>query len=156
MPRTDPACVSRSSLSSGKTPLRLQIQPTGAERQAEIDDHQQATPVGHDVRGLEIAMHDAAAVGLFHGQGQHADQRGDGPLRQGVAALKTLGERLPVEQGHGQVIDAVYLVHSKDRAQIGVVEGGRGAGLAIEPLQDFGAVFGAQVRDLEGDLAMYL
>ena len=73
-----------------------------------------------------------------------------------MAALEPLGERLAVEQGHGQVVDAVDLIDGIDRAQIGVIERGRGPGLAIEPLQDRGAVLGAEMRDLEGHLAMYL
>ena len=75
-------------------------------------------------------------------------------MGQRLRAVEALRQRLAVEQGHCQVVDAVDLVNGVDRAKVRMVEGGGDFRLAIEALQDLGAIFGAEVRDFEGDLAM--
>jgi hypothetical protein len=76
-------------------------------------------------------------------------------LGEGRGAVEALRKRLSVEQRHGQVVDTVDLVHSVDRAEVRVVEGGGDPGLAIKPFQDFWTIFRTQMRDFEGDLARY-
>ena len=67
-----------------------------------------------------------------------------------------LRQRLALDVGHRQVVDAVDLPDVVDRAEVGVVEGRRGAGLAVEPLEDLRAVLGGEVGDLQGHPAIEL
>ena len=51
--------------------------------------------VGDDVRGLQIAVNDAAAMGLLHRQREHPDQGGDGWLGNGRLRSRQVERGLP-------------------------------------------------------------
>ena len=64
-------------------------------------------------------------------QGQLPGQGGGLGLGHGLARGDHLGQRLAVDVGHRQEVDAVDLAHVVDRAEVGVLQRGRGAGLAL-------------------------
>src|SRR5205085_1668174 len=67
-----------------------------------------------------------------------------------------LGEGPAFEVGHGEEEGAADLADVVDGAEVGVVDGGGGAGLAEEALARLRAVAGGEGGDLEGDAAVEL
>ena len=53
-------------------------------------------------------------------------------------------------------MNAVDLSDCVNGAEVGVIKRRRSTGLAIEPLQDFGAIFGPEVRDFQCHVAIHL
>src|SRR5262249_45060491 len=115
--------------------------------------------VEQDVAGLEVAVDDAVGVDGGQGLGDLAGQA-EGRLRGAEAALgaEPGGERLPLDEGHDDVGDAVLLADVVDGADVGVADGGGGAGLAEEAaaghLRGLAGVVAA--RHLDGDGALQL
>ena len=63
-------------------------------------------------------------------------------------------ERLPVDQVHGVEVVAVVLADGVDRDDVGVVQLGRGLGLALEALLGLGAHAQRGREDLQGHAAL--
>lgn len=83
-----------------------------------------------DVRRFQIAMDDVARVQRFeHGEQQR--QRVDGRLR---TRLKHVGQRLSFEQLHDEKQLVSVFRDLVDLADAGMIHGGSGAGLALDPL----------------------
>jgi hypothetical protein len=74
---------------------------------------------------------------------------GSGPVQE----LTQLGddgvEPLAVDELHGIVADFAILAHLVNRHDVGVVQPGRGAGLAAEPLLDHPVAGGLPGQDLQ-------
>ena len=124
MPITIPVRVSPVAGSSDA----LQLGP----RQAEVEQLHAVRREEH-VRRLEVAVDDAARV--QRGQrGQHAeaDRHRLGDAQR--PAPQALGERLALEQLHGDEQLAAVLADLVDLADVRMVDAGRGAGLAPEAL----------------------
>ncbi len=98
-------------------------------------------------------MDDARAVGLVE---RVRDLDADPErllLRQG-ALLQPVGERLAFEVLHHQVVDAVLLADVVEGADVGMVEGGGGAGLTLEARAAVGVLGEVRGQDLDGDGAV--
>lgn len=107
----------------------------------------------HDVTGLEVAMDDVLAVGLverFADLDRHAVDVGQ---RQ-RPARQPLRERFALDVLHDGVRRALVIADIVQGADVGVVEGGDGAGLALEALQGFGTAAEALREDLDGHNAI--
>jgi hypothetical protein len=121
-----------------------------APGQAEVHDDRLAAPVDHDVGRLEVAVDHAPLVRLLQRQGQLAHQEGTLSRRRRLGADE-LPQRLALEEGHGQVGDAVDLAGVVERADVGVLDQRRRLGLAVEAGQDLRPLVRIELRDLEGD-----
>jgi len=106
----------------------------------------------HDVARLEVAVHQAPAVGGVQGVGDldrvphHVggrDRTPDQPRGQGLA----------LEMLHHQVVVAVLLADVEEGADVRMIQAADGLGLALEPFLEVGAGGGALGQDLDGDRA---
>ena len=70
------------------------------------------------------------------------------------APFQPRGERLALEVLHHQIVDAFLMANVVQRADVGVVEAGDGAGLALETLAQVGAAGDFRRQDLDGDGAI--
>jgi len=107
----------------------------------------------HHVPRLQVAMDDPLLVRPLERIGdlgrvaQHL-------LRRQRAALQALGQRLALEQLHHEVVDPVLGPHVVERANVGMVEAGDGAGLALEALPERGVGSEVGGKDLDRDGAL--
>ena len=103
-------------------------------RQAEVEQLGLAALGHEDVGGLDVPVHDAARVRGLEGVGDL-----DAEIEQRVELEGSRGEavaqRLAFEQLHGDEGPPVVLVDVVDRADVGVLERGGGARLALQPLE---------------------
>src|SRR5262249_591324 len=96
---------------------------------------------------------------LMHGldrQGQLADERSGLARRPGAFGTNQARERGALDIRHGEVVDAVDLAHIVDATQVGVLDPGRDAGLALEAFAAFRAILGGKVWHLQRDAAAEL
>ena len=99
--------------------------------QAEVQDLHLALRIHHDVAGLEVAVDDALGMGRLQGPG-HGAQRAQ--LPGGVQTGRSLGEKLPLNEFHGDETLSLPVDQIVDLANIPVVELGQGEGLPAEAL----------------------
>lgn len=113
--------------------------------QPEVDDPGLSAGVDQDVRGLEVAVHDASGVGVGEafGDRDHALQGADHVGPGGVALQG--GEGRAVDKLHGEPGRRGPAV-VEDGHDVGVVQPAQGADLGIEPTG-----IGLAVEDLQGD-----
>ncbi len=105
-------------------------------RQAEV--HQLRAGLGeHDVAGLQVAVDDPGAVGAVQGVGDLPADAEDVGQRQ-RAAREPLGQRLPVDQFHDQIVDSTFAPHVVQSADVRMIERGHRARLALEARADLG------------------
>jgi hypothetical protein len=69
------------------------------------------------------------------------------------ATLEPTAQRLAFQKLEDDAVDTLVGVDVVDGKDVGVVEGGEGAGLALEAAQPLGVGGGVLGEDLEGDLA---
>jgi hypothetical protein len=103
-----------------------------AFRQSEIEDFDGTVRGDFDVSGLEVAVDDAAFVGGLESLGDLAGD-GEGFVKGERALPDVLGEGGAFDEFHDQVIGADVV----DRADVRMVEGGDGAGFALESFVEF-------------------
>ena len=105
-----------------------------------------------NIRGLDVAMDDAFGVRGIEGVGDlDGEFEGffDGQRLAGNAVL----QRLAFEVLHGDEGPSVFLGDFVNGADVGVIEGGGGAGFALEAFES-GAIFGHIVgEEFQGDEA---
>ena len=112
--------------------------------------------LGHeDVRRLDVAMHDALGVRRIQRVGKLDAQVQNFVGLEGLGADAVL-EGLPLQQFHGDERPAFVLVDVVDGADVGVIEGGGGLGLALEALQGLMVLGHFFRQELERDEAMEL
>jgi hypothetical protein len=101
-----------------------------------------------DVRRLEVAVDDAAAVGVGDGAGEGLDQAGGFPRRLGFAA-QPLGQAASRDVLQGEVGQAVDLAELMDLHDARVLEAGHCLGLGAEARQLLGRRPAARAEHLE-------
>lgn len=104
----------------------------------------------HDVAGLQIAMHDALAMGLFQSV-RDLDPVAERFLEWQGALAQSVGERLPFEVLHHQEVHARLSSDVVKRADVGMVQTGDRARFTLEALSH-GDVVGEMGRQhFDGD-----
>jgi hypothetical protein len=129
--------------------------PRAGGGQSEVHDPGAAVARHHHVLRLEVAMDDAGAVRGGEAASRHQEHVED--LARGARlAGQPDGERLPLDELHGQEHPARRGTDVVDRHHVGVREAGHRLGLAREPsgFDVVGARVGAE--DLDRDLAIEL
>ena len=119
--------------------------------QAEVNDLDQAGGSEHDIGGLDVAMDNAAGMG-FRQAGCHLRGDIDGFVGGERAAANTRGQREAVVEGHDNKGLAVgSFLDSMNHTDVGMIEGGGGAGLAQK--SRFVALVGVEVgrQELESN-----
>ena len=108
-----------------------------------------------DVVGLDVAVEDAAVVGVLGGVGQRGGPGRGRAVRHGrVLGLEPLAEAGPgAELGGDEVAERPELAGVEDADDVGMVEPGGGLGLAEEAADVVGAEHALGQGHLEGDLA---
>ncbi len=107
----------------------------------------------HDVGGLEIAMHHAAAMRFvqrvrnLRAQFQHLFQR------QG-ALLETLRQRLALDALHHQIVDSVLMTDVVQHADVWMIQAGDGFCFALEPLLVYRIRRKLRGQNLDGNAAL--
>ena len=122
--------------------------------QTEVEDLRAAIGRHEDVRGLQIAMHDAAGMRrrqTLRNLLRQIDGLADG--KRARARLKALGQGLPFEQLRHQVVDAALGSHVVHRQDVGMVQGRRRARFPREPLEAHRVVGDVRRQHLDGHVA---
>src|SRR5581483_8704430 len=123
-------------------------------REAEVGEPHLAAPGDEDVRGLHVAVDDAARVRrLERGRdgGEDAHRLDD---REAPVLGEEVGERLPEDELHGEERDAervVRLERSERADDAGVLDAREELALALEALARVLRDPGAERQDLERD-----
>ena len=131
----------------GQVLARMLVQ---VERDAEVGEHRHAVLGEQDVLGLDVAVHDARAVGVRQRLGGLAGDPEGVVHRQALLPLEAGTERLAADVGHGEPELPVVLARVVDRADVGVLQPRRRRDLAAEALDvHAGADLGPE--QLEGD-----
>src|SRR5262245_16342688 len=121
-------------------------------RQAEVEQLHAARRE-KDVRRLEIAMHDAAAVEGAEGT-EHPERHRHRFVERHGAVAQPVGERLSVEQLHDDEDVVAGFADIEDLADRGMVDAGRGARLAPQPRAGIALVHVAGADRFDCDLAL--
>ena len=121
-------------------------------RQAEVE-HLRPRLREHDVARLEIAMDDAEAVRGVERAGD-VDRHAERLAQRQRPARDRVGERLPFEVLHDQVVDAVLMADVVERADVRMVQPRDRARLAVEALAQLRARGEMRGQDLDGDVAV--
>ena len=101
-------------------------------RDAEIHQLHAALARDHDVRGLDVAVDDAAVVHVIEGaRDLHRDDRGD-VVGQAAAALEQVIQVDAADVLHHDEERAPLAMEVVDMDDVFVLEAGQGAGLALE------------------------
>lgn len=102
----------------------------GGAGDAEIGQQGVAGVAHQDVAGLDVTVHDPAAVRVIQRRRHLADHAEREIERQRPAhALHDLSQRLPLHIFDGDVVDAIDLAGIVQGHDVGMIEPGRGAGL---------------------------
>ena len=128
--------------------------------EAEVEDLDLALRGQLDVRGLEVAVHDALLVGLLQRVGDLAGDR-DRLVDGNRAALQALREILALDQLHGDEVDRSPTVEARalEAVEVGdvrMVERGEEPAFALEPGESLGIRRESLGQELERDLAAEL
>jgi len=131
----------------------------GAELQdfrgAEVGDFYSVVAGEHQVRGLDVAMHDVAlvselegAAGLFH----DAQNAGQG---KGVTIVEERLEAAALYEFHGDVVEAVFFAGIENDHDIGMGQKTGGARFRLKSGEKLGAskagAFGAELDGFDSD-----
>src|SRR5262249_30943284 len=108
-----------------------------------------------DVRRLEVAMHDAAVVGVLHCPGQRLDQPGGfGGRRQGLSDAG--GEVTALGKLQSEKRTTLIVADLANLQKVGMLQRRQGAGLAVEARQMLGVGEDAIAEHFDRDEAMVL
>ena len=122
--------------------------------QTEVEDLRAAIGRHEDVRGLQIAVHDAAGMGrrqTLRNLLRQIDGLAD--RKRARARLKALGQGLPFEQLRHEIVHAALGSHVVHRQDVGMVQGRRRARFPREPLEAHRVVGDVRRQHLDGHVA---
>ena len=85
----------------------------------------------HDVAGLQVAVHDLAPMRFVQGVGDFGGVAQDLVERERSPG-EPLGQGLPVQILHHEVVGAILLADIEDRTDVRVAERGQGPRFALE------------------------
>ena len=120
--------------------------------QAEVEDLGVSALGDEDVRGLDVAMDDAAGVRRVERVGDLDAERKDGFEFHRAAADQVL-ERRTVEELHDEEGAAVVLADVVNGADIGMIQSGSGFGFAAKTLEGLAILREIFGKKLQGDEA---
>ena len=120
-----------------------------AAGQAEVEHLHDAVVAHHEVRGLDVAMDDAGGMGGRQRLGRLPEQPGQ--FFHGPALADQRLQGPPFDQLHAEKGPAGGLPGVIDRADVRVVQGAGGAGLAAEARQPYGVPGTLLGQELQGD-----
>jgi len=109
--------------------------------------------IEEEVLGLDVAVDDAAVVGELEGVAEGGDD-GEGFPGGEFLDAQQLAEVHAIDEFHEEVEEAAGLAEVVDGDNVGVVEGGEGAGFASEAFGELGVVDAFGGEELEGDEAV--
>ena len=129
-------------------------------RDAEVHDLDRAGAGDHDVRRLDVAVHDPVAVAEVQGAAHLGDDLHGAPRRQPSLGLEDVAQRPALDVLHhdvrhlGVAVRAtVVLAGVVDRHDRRVVQAGRGLRLATEPVQERRVAREVGAQHLDRDIA---
>ena len=137
MPTSAPDCVASW----------LAVKPLG---QSEVGDVRLALLVHQHVCRLQVAVQDAALMGVMHGLSHSRDQPG-GSARIAGEFLEPPVEAGPVHQLHAEEMLPAALAYLVDRHDVRVIELGDGLRLVLKPNQLGFRCEAARLDHLQGD-----
>ncbi len=103
-------------------------------RQTKIEDFSLAALGDKNIRGLDVAMNDALAVGGVEGIGD-VNSDPEQHVERHRLAVDAMLERHALQQFHGDERHAGVFVNVEDRADAGVIESGGCLRLALESFE---------------------
>jgi hypothetical protein len=106
-----------------------------------------------DVRGLDVPMDDALGVCRVESIG-NLDAQIEHRFDLQRLATYHVPKRLPLQQFHGDEGSPIGLVDLVDRADVRVIQGGRGLGLTLEATESLWVVGEVVGKELQGDVAV--
>ena len=122
-------------------------------RESEVGDVRDTVGIHQDVLRLEIAMEDAALMGVVNGLSKNADEmcrlvgRGRMPLRPD-------GEIWPVHKFHREILMPVVIADFVNRDDVRMRQACRGLGFCTESLDEFRSRQRAARDHLHRDIAI--
>ena len=108
--------------------------PLGGLGDAEVGDDGVAVLVDQDVRGLDVAMDHAGAVGVGQSRRDLPQDRAHDGQREPAGPLDHLIERAAAHVPHHEVVQPLAVAHRVDRHDVRVVQPGDGDRLLAEAL----------------------
>ncbi len=124
--------------------------------QAEVHDHRLAATIDHDVRWLQIAVHDAVVVRLLQRLGELADGNQNLPHALRLGRIDEVRQQPSLDVGHRDVVLAVDVADVVDGTNPRVPKRGSRAGLAVEADQRLLLGIGREFRRFDRDLPLEL
>ena len=122
--------VRRAQHLPGHGQFRIALQPPG---QAEVHHVRLVLRVNQDVGGLQVAMQDAALMGVVDRLGDGLEITGRAPGRQRLVAHQPR-QALPLDVVHHEEVPALVDAHLVDGDDVRMVQTRRRNGLGAEPL----------------------
>ncbi len=99
--------------------------------EAEVENFDLAAVGDEKIGGFDVAVNDALGVSGFEGVGD-LDGHGEELVHGKRLAIHDLTESLALKKFHDEEVLALVLLDGVDGADVGVIEGGGGAGFALE------------------------
>ena len=121
----------------------------GPATETKVENDRFAAVVDQDIARLQVAVNDAALVGMLQGQGQLADQLDGLGWSKRLARHEAFGQTISGDKGHGQVGRIVDFANFIQWADVGVLQGSGGLGFAQKAGPAGGGIRSGQCRDLE-------
>ena len=130
--------------------------PLQIARQPHIDELRPAIRRDDDVRRLDIAMHDAARVGVFQTRGDLKDIANRFADRNSAAALEHGPQVDAFDELERDEVQPLVFAAEEDAGDIFVIELRGGLGLLMKPLHVIGLLGHLRRQDFQGDEAIQL